>query len=709
MKVKFRNLKTAGVELRLIPSVLGVSDLGTQTGSVVKDGEVVNIYLDKYAKPIISCADALTGITFKGEVGQMLAATIITVKSGATELSFTTEILPDPNIVDKINAKFTGLFTLFAYAGGWTLDTYASKPTDDVKVSIEAIVPDSKYFDQWEEDNYIDAKDMDRGLNPSLSLDPVSVNFCMGRYAADISCVGATSTVNLLATMSKDKPGATLYIYDAFKAVDDPTNVILKLRGSDLGELEDFGFHAFRLMNPAYKKLVDIGDREAITLTPEGYLHSPFYIRSLEEDVRLRVEMKRDDESVPEDGAVLAMDANYPNTPTLVWEAGVLYACVHNTIEPRCHTFTPEQLDGLVNNASELKTNYLGLNRIESHHYEVNGTELKVSLEDDTLVLPENDFVTLTKDAEGAYIWAAKVSTPVTIKICSNGPVGAVPEQWTWVDAGDNNATLNYMDADGYQTAVFVLNKKAPPISCDGAINYVGMAIGYYEPNGSNSETWIPATHVRLVFNDEEHLVELDGTTPPYTLNSPLQAIFDQKVADGTLRWDKGDWDASPFEGENSFPANASTSAALRFEYELLPKNQTQFRVQFYDVNPTIDNVSKIHARVCLSPYVPIDETNAKSITEPFEMTGNWRPEVNGEINETMTTEALADSGDALLPANLYRLTPIDTTKGSSTQTFTLRGNWYIELDDVLLSHESHTIEEAIAILTDKGFDVEII
>lgn len=139
-----------------------------------------------------------------------------------------------------------------------------------------------------------------------------------------------------------------------------------------------------------------------------------------------------------------------------------------------------------------------------------------------------------------------------------------------------------------------------PLISCEGAINSVGISIGYYP------ESEIPvilATKLRLKFNDDEHFIDLDGVDgrPPYLSDEYGQ--IDALVAD-YLGYVDGDYDLAPFGGEISFRNNLNQNTPLRFEYELLPKEQTQFRVQFFGDNPTIENVSPTYSRVCLSQLV---------------------------------------------------------------------------------------------------------
>ncbi|ENX33938.1 hypothetical protein F889_02602 [Acinetobacter colistiniresistens] len=152
-----------------------------------------------------------------------------------------------------------------------------------------------------------------------------------------------------------------------------------------------------------------------------------------------------------------------------------------------------------------------------------------------------------------------------------------------------------------------------PVISCDGAGQITGLAIGYYFPDGSNEDTWIVAEQVRLKFNNEERFIALNGTAPPYTSEYPeIGNFFNQYLAGAN-----GDFDQAPFEGEIGFWQNPDPLNPVRFEYELLPANQTQFRVATFGDNPAHENVTPIFTRACFAPYQsPISCAGAESTVE---------------------------------------------------------------------------------------------
>lgn len=161
---------------------------------------------------------------------------------------------------------------------------------------------------------------------------------------------------------------------------------------------------------------------------------------------------------------------------------------------------------------------------------------------------------------------------------------------------------------------VFDFNRGGPPlISCEGAGQITGIAIGYYVPDGGNQDTWIVAEQVRLKFNNEERFIILDGATPPYTSEYPeIGAFFNQHLSGAN-----GDFNQAPFEGEISFWQNIDPLNPVRFEYELLPTNQTQFRVATFGDNPAHENVTPIFTRACFAPYVsPISCAGAESTVE---------------------------------------------------------------------------------------------
>lgn len=209
MKVKFGNLNKTGVGLRLIPSVLGISDLGSQTGAVIKDGEVVNIYLDKYAKPIISCADALTGICFLGSFTEMIAGKNIAVTSGV--LTKTYEVVsPAPaNIVDLLNAEFEDFFAVATDTEGWVIDTLNATVIDDIRVSITPVQNDDWSLATWKSDKYVDRHDVEHGLNTTLLQDGGSLNFCMSLYAALPQPRCHTFTPQQIANLKNRSTGLT--------------------------------------------------------------------------------------------------------------------------------------------------------------------------------------------------------------------------------------------------------------------------------------------------------------------------------------------------------------------------------------------------------------------------------------------------------------------------------------------------------------------
>lgn len=212
---------------------MGVSDLGNQTGAVVKDGEIVNIYLDKYAKPIISCADALTGIRFLGNLSEMIAGKIVAAVSG--ELTKTYEIAdPAPaNILDQLNVEFRDFFAIATDADGWIVDTLNATVADDTRVSITPVQNNDWSLATWKSDIYVDRRDVEHGLNTTLLQDGGSLNFCLAKPAVDpgISCEGA---LTYTSEISMDGSLGLAWGSDGFVEYTTPEELIAALEAKGL-------------------------------------------------------------------------------------------------------------------------------------------------------------------------------------------------------------------------------------------------------------------------------------------------------------------------------------------------------------------------------------------------------------------------------------------------------------------------------------------
>lgn len=164
------------------------------------------------------------------------------------------------------------------------------------------------------------------------------------------------------------------------------------------------------------------------------------------------------------------------------------------------------------------------------------------------------------------------------------------------LEVGEQNGAV--VESDEYVGICLSTITIPPIISCDGAGQITGLVIGYFEPDGANQDDWIVAEQVRLKFNDDEYFINLDGTTPPYTQEPEFSSIFNQYLIGAN-----GDFDQAPYGGEIGFWQNPDPHNPVRFEYELLPSNQTQFRVATFGDNPAHENVTPIFTRACFAPY----------------------------------------------------------------------------------------------------------
>lgn len=396
---------------------MGVSDLGNQTGAVVKDGEIVNIYLDKYAKPIISCADALTGIRFLGNLSEMIAGKNIAVVSG--ELTKTYEVSsPAPaNILDQLNVEFRDFFAIATDADGWIVDTLNATVTDDTRVSITPVQNNDWSLATWKSDIYVDRRDVEHGLNTTLLQDGGSLNFCMSLYAA-----------------------------------------------------------------------------------------------------------------IP---------------------------------EPRCHTFTPQQITNLKNRSTGLTTLYKGKYPIGDNYMTINGQHVETSTVDGKLVIADNPYVKVETLVDNKPAFSRKTTTlagKIVVRICSGFPIEEADTPfWGMEDDGMIGAHRGYRDADGYETAMFVFNtpQDVPNISCADATENVLLDINYTQDETPRFSFKLNNVAQNYLYNDPLSPLVVTPETPltgPMTLS--LNPAYDFG-ADTTIRF-------MNFEFEYGNTLDDSTATSLR-------------------------------------------------------------------------------------------------------------------------------------------------